>query len=502
MPSLSRAINLMFFILISFCFMSTGCHSAKYEEGDGSAQDVSLDGSEHEGGDSDADSDADGDSDADHDAYVEDGGVDGWVDPCQDASPPDCVRYVDISAPDGGDGLSWKAAFKSIQEAIDSAYQEIQPDGGPSECEVWVAKGTYRIFKSAPEDTLQLKPHVALYGGFAGTEDLRCERRAKANAAIITGCEDDRNCILTSDPGTRTYHVITGSSDTAIDGFIVTGGDTHYDDMHNEGAGLLQIGGTVSLTNMTFKYHTDSAVACYNCHMNIKASDVSINMGGIYFIGGYGSIDNCMISGNISLHGSGIYAENTELIITNTVFQHNGVSEYGGAIYFIGESMSIINCIFYDNACNENGGALSVIGDPIEIINSVFVENEVMQTGAYIRGRGGAIYRGGGYVYNSLFWGNSPDDYELEMGDYNYQFWNSLIRETSPTHGNFEKDPLFVDQENGDLHLQAGSSCIDKADDTKAPATDIEGHGRLDIPGVGTPGTKADVGAYEYRPKW
>ena len=263
----------------------------------------------------------------------------------------------------------------------------------------------------------------------------------------------------------------------------------------------MQVGGNAYLVNMTFMGNDDYAIACYDCHMNIKVSDVSNNRGGIYFSGGYVLLDNCMISENGTFEGGGIYSNGGELIINDTIFQHNFSSKYGGAIYYIGESLSIQNCVFWSNACNENGGAIYVLGGPIEIINSVFVKNEVMQTGPNIIGRGGALARGGGNVYNSLFWDNSPDAYELEIGDYGYQFWNSLIHETSPTHGNFEKDPLFVDQENGDLHLQASSPCIDKADDTKAPATDIEGHGRLDIPGVGTPGTKADVGAYEYVPK-
>ena len=42
-------------------------------------------------------------------------------------------------------------------------------------------------------------------------------------------------------------------------------------------------------------------------------------------------------------------------------------------------------------------------------------------------------------------------------------------------------------------------ACIDQALDSAAPATDIEGKPRVEIPSVGDEGTEADVGAYEYQ---
>jgi hypothetical protein len=54
-----------------------------------------------------------------------------------------------------------------------------------------------------------------------------------------------------------------------------------------------------------------------------------------------------------------------------------------------------------------------------------------------------------------------------------------------------------------DLHLSASSPCIDAANGTTAPATDIEGNPRVDHlskPNTGLGAPWADMGAYEYQP--
>jgi hypothetical protein len=64
--------------------------------------------------------------------------------------------------------------------------------------------------------------------------------------------------------------------------------------------------------------------------------------------------------------------------------------------------------------------------------------------------------------------------------------------------GNIDADPLFVDPENENYRLQAGSPCIDSAS-TTGPFNDLDGNPRpVDIPGVGRDGAGAfDMGAYE-----
>ncbi|HRU55578.1 MAG TPA: right-handed parallel beta-helix repeat-containing protein, partial [Candidatus Sumerlaeia bacterium] len=94
--------------------------------------------------------------------------------------------YVSKSGNDANNGLSWKAALKTISAALnkiadsDDLYQ------------VWVAKGTY-----AEGQTLSNPSRVALYGGFAGTESQISQRNISTHPTIIDG-EDARQCAKNS----------------------------------------------------------------------------------------------------------------------------------------------------------------------------------------------------------------------------------------------------------------------------------------------------------------
>jgi parallel beta-helix repeat protein len=92
--------------------------------------------------------------------------------------------------------------------------------------------------------------------------------------------------------------------------------------------------------------------------------------------------------------------------------------------------------------------------------------------------------------------------------------WNSMPYRTlaafqdatgQEVHG-IEADPRWADPQHGNFELSSGSPAIDSADSTVSgwPATDIQGHRRIDDPatpntGIG-PRRYADRGAYEYRP--
>ena len=89
-------------------------------------------------------------------------------------------------------------------------------------------------------------------------------------------------------------------------------------------------------------------------------------------------------------------------------------------------------------------------------------------------------------------------------------FWNEpgtglqgLPGTASPGDGNVWGNPLFVDAENGDFRVRAGSACIDAGDGTVAPETDYFGRPRMNDPNVAdtgvanTNGVCPDIGIYE-----
>ena len=59
----------------------------------------------------------------------------------------------------------------------------------------------------------------------------------------------------------------------------------------------------------------------------------------------------------------------------------------------------------------------------------------------------------------------------------------------------FAHPMLFVDPDGGDPSIQSGSPCIDAADDSAAPATDMVGNVRVEVDNLGAEGTVADLGA-------
>ena len=77
-----------------------------------------------------------------------------------------CAFRVDGSVDSSGDGLSWFAPFRTVQEGIDAAAAASDPtmDVVPY-CEVWVLHGVYFIYETAATDTVQLQPRALLDGG-------------------------------------------------------------------------------------------------------------------------------------------------------------------------------------------------------------------------------------------------------------------------------------------------------------------------------------------------
>jgi len=490
-----------------------GCRAGAEASRDAGLADSALDAADSDGGQGDADADGDGDADSDGDADADadaDSGFDSGPDPCQDASPPDCVRYVNLNVPDEGDGLSWSSAFRTVQPGIDSAYNATKVDGGPEECEVWVARGIYQIFKNGRDDTIILQPGVLLLGGFAGNEPLRCKRNWRDNLTILDGHQEGVELDASLDYYRQVDHVITANDDSTIDGFEISGGFAT-----DSGGGIIIHDANLLIRNTVFYYNYSYAIANKSGDVSIDSCDFVNNCGGILNTADAGMIiRNSNFEGNICCQygttpvtgSAGIQNEGL-FDIENSIFQSN----MGGAIGGYGNNQKISNCIFLYNWTEGGGaGAIYTTGG-MEIVNATFYRNDMVATGPTPEYGAGAIAGGEAVIYNSIFWRNSPVDLWVDQGEEKFQTMNCLIENGVTSNGDFYEDPLFVDappiswpyKDAGmpDLHLQSGSPCIDRADDSKAPATDIEGHGRVDIPGVGTPGTKADVGAYEYRPK-
>ena len=208
---------------------------------------------------------------------------------------------------------------------------------------------------------------------------------------------------------------------------------------------------------------------------------------------GYGSpaTVSCTFSGNVAQHGGGIYCR------------------------FGDSSPVLMNCLVSDNAAYLGGGVYCEPG-----IAPLLSGCTITGNGSY---SGGGVYCSGSspIIANCILWYNVPSQIHGSSALVMY----SDAQGGWPGQGNIDANPLYVDPDGGDFHLQLGSPCIDAADNTAVPADvlDLDGDGdtdeptpfdldarlrfadRIAAPDTGNPDPNfpdlpiVDMGAYEYQ---
>jgi hypothetical protein len=419
------------------------------------------------------------------------------------------IIYVNDDANGFNNGGRWDNAFTDLQDALDLAV---------SGMEIWVATGTYKPreipFGTGDRNkTFQMKNGVSIYGGFGGTEDP-CNfnpdnRDFITNETILSG--DLNGNDIPGDFGTNRddncHHVFrhfSGLDTTAVlDGFTITGGhadpDIYGGGMYNE--------------------HTSPTVR--NC---IFSSNYAYRGGG----GMYNNVSSpivsqCTFSNNYCYYdanaagGGGMYNYDSSPMLFNSIFSNNNASTNGGGMMNSFKSRpTVVNCVFSNNNAVNNGGGISnSVSCHPTIINCTFSGNTA--------NLGGGIYIHDSWITltNCILWNDTPDEIN-----------GSYIRSVSVSYSDIQgmpygsgcivADPLFVNPASNDLHLQAGSPCIDAGNDlgividaadldgdgipNEAVPVDLDGNSRfVDDPNVPDTGVYfisefpiVDMGAYEY----
>ena len=175
-----------------------------------------------------------------------------------------------------------------------------------------------------------------------------------------------------------------------------------------------------------------------------------------------------------------------------------GSESLGGGMYNSGSSPTVMNCVFSGNSAFLRGGGMFNSGGSPAVTNCTFSGNTVVQNG-------GGMFNSGSSptVTNCIFWMNSDaggTDESAQIHNDDSSGVNTPVVNTSDVQGgwtgaggtgNLDADPLFVDAPGGDLHLQAGSPCIDAGDNNVVTElTDLDGDTRV-------VGCAVDMGAYE-----
>lgn len=419
------------------------------------------------------------------------------------------VYFVGINGNDALPGTSWANAKRTVAAAIGIAT------GGD---EVWVARGSY------PEH-VTLKPNLALYGGFAGSETARDQRNWTANVSMLWGTTNQAVVTITNaGPATR------------VDGFTIGGGNGIH------GGGIATSGAGPVIANNVIRNNTTDGVGA------------GLSLWGFYLLSGteawFPVVTNNIILGNQSNNdegdGGGIGIVGSSPVIAWNYIARNTAARNGGAIAcwrhsfpVIANNIILANSATYDELTASAGGggifasATDLDGRPIPFAVSAptIVNNVIAANGGNHGGGisvvdselGAATIANNTIVANNgagIFWANTwpTNDNNIvafnargfERGPagasdaeirFNNVFGNAVLgaganyRNTADrtgASGNIAADPRFANQEIGDYHLQPDSPCVDAGSTGLSARTwpEIEGQERVQ-------GGAVDMGAEE-----
>ena len=406
--------------------------------------------------------------------------------------------FVDGSKPSGGSGLSWGAAFNTIQAAVNAAETAIKGGGGNGVYQVWVTNGTY-----APFQCLNLPVRIESVNGADWTSvDGNGTARCATLGAVGSGIT---NTVLAGFTLTNGFSSQYGGG--ALCGTLL-GCTITMNRAGNQGFSAYGEGGGVRgavLFNCTVSGNKagqfgGGAYACtlYDCTLTGNSADsgggafssilhrctLSENAasnsgggasGGVLYdclvatntavSNGGGASDatlhGCTLTGNQATGTFGIGGGARMCTLNNCALTGNTALDGGGA-----DGGTLNNCLLAGNAAGRDGGAVfggTYWGEVGCILNNCTV---VSNTAA---GYGGGV-QGGARVSNSILWGNSAglagDNYN-EFTIYNYQtrplpivFQYSCTTPLPPGPWNIDDDPLFADAPNGDFRVQTTSPCL------------------------------------------
>jgi hypothetical protein len=248
-----------------------------------------------------------------------------------------------------------------------------------------------------------------------------------------------------------------------------------------EGGGLVNDGGTVSISNSTFA--------------NNSATNGG-NGGGLVNDGGTVSISNSTFASNSATYGGGgLYNTSGTVSISNSTFANNAAPSASGGGLANFDTVSISNSTFANNAApSASGGGLANDSGTMSISNSTFANNSAPSGGGLINNFG-TLNIGGSIVAN-----NSGGDCSLPaaLQDQGYNLESGRSCGFTGTGSQQNTNPQLTPLANNGgptqtMALQQGSPAIDTIPAANCPATDQRGTTRPDNGEI-----SCDMGAYEF----
>ncbi len=285
------------------------------------------------------------------------------------------------------------------------------------------------------------------------------------------------------------------TSQAVLTGFTITGG---YGTMDNTVSAELRI-------------LWGAGIFCYQASPTITCNVIADNRGPVEIVGQ--NMEDWILS-----YGVGIGCIQSGAVITRNIIRDNSGYVGSGILIYFGDA-TISNNLIYDNSAYVGGGVVMVEG---HLTNNTIVGNDASLAGMPLMAgnvyaifdptindcqisnniicnakSGGGIYWEGPYQEGSLtfnnVWNNSPGNYSTVDPETYQPIYGGQFDKTGVL-GNISEDPVFINSQAKDFHLQADSPCISAGDPNfiAAPSeTDIDGEPRVFAWIV-------DIGADEY----
>jgi hypothetical protein len=428
------------------------------------------------------------------------------------------VVYVDADAAADGDGTSWEAAYRYLQDGLAAAR------GLRSPVEIWVAEGTYRPDQSEhgaeipfdPEASFKIQSEMALFGGFSGTEVVRSERNGQEHRTILSGDLQQNDLPDFANRSDNSCHVVRIENTDAsarLDSVVVKSGHARYCD-NNDGGGVLLVNSSAVLARCELSdndalqgggmlayrgyptvvasrflenraYNGGGLVqADMNYWATVLRSEFVRNQGTNYGGGAHGRllVDGSLFLSNTALWGGGLYLDGRVVLSSTRFFGNSAEFLGGGTMVGSAGAVEVNNCVFSGNSAGDGGAVFFYGGRSLKVNNSTLVGNL-------------ARYHGGGVnrvtsVENSVIVGNSPNQFAASERAISFSCVEGLNEGT----GNIpDCEPSFVDADGADdipgtidddLRLQSGSDGIDAGSNYALPPDtfDLDGDGDVTEP--------------------
>ncbi len=382
--------------------------------------------------------------------------------------------------------------------------------------QIWVAGGTYTPTDGADRAvSFTLKNGVAIYGGFAGMPGTEGNftRDWEANPTILSGDIGDPY----PDAADNSYHVVfaSGAGSTAVlDGFTIQAGSATgsypWPSGEDRGGGMLNLGASPTLTNVTFSDNTAQyGAGMYNASSSPTLTNVTFSHNTASSDGGgmhnnsssNPTLTNVTFSDNTAYSGSGIYNVGSSPTLTNVTFSHNAASSDGGGMHNdLGSNPTLTNVTFSGNsAATWSGGGMWNSGSSPTLTNVTFSGNSAPT------GSGGAIMNwqeSRPVIENSIFWGNGDTEFannasaalinnSIVAGGCPYGSACRNVIDANPLLGPLADNGGFTQT----MALGVGSPAIDAGNNATCASTDQRGVARPQ-------GSACDMGAFEVVVPW